>query len=95
MNPYYDVPEGKDIETAISLLSFFERKYVCSGICTPALFYYSLSLEKGIPTDTCLSYLKEEIGDSLTYLGVASVVTGVVILLIFIFQYALWCKYED
>jgi hypothetical protein len=48
-----------------------------------------------VPSATCLSYLKEEIGSSLTYLGVASIVVGIVILLIFICQYALWCKYED
>jgi hypothetical protein len=79
----------------MNLLNYFEQKYTCSGICSPALFYYSLPLTEGVPSATCLSFLKEEIGSSLTYLGVASIVVGIVILLIFICQYALWCKYED
>ena len=94
-NPWAKVPSGQKVETAIDVLSYFEDKYKCSGICKTALFYYSLPLADKIPKDTCVSHLKDEIGKSLTALGVASVVCGVVILLIFICQYALWCKYED
>lgn len=61
-SPYKDVPSRKTIETGVSLLSFFESKYACSGVCESALFFYSLDLNEGVPSSTCLSDIKEEIG---------------------------------
>jgi hypothetical protein len=66
------------------ILGYFENKYTCSGACRPALFYYSLDLSKGAPTKNCLSFLKEEIGASLNYLGIAALVCGFIMSLI-------WC----
>jgi hypothetical protein len=90
-----DIPKGKAIDTGIKILKYFEQKYECSGVCEPALFYYSLNLNKGIPSTTCLSYMKEEVGDGLKYLGITGIVTGITMFLIWIFQYALWRKYDD
>lgn len=83
------------IDTGIKIMTYFEEKYECSGVCTPALFYYGLSLSDGIPTTTCLSYMKEEVGDSMMYLGVTGIITGITMFLIWICQYALWRKYDD
>jgi hypothetical protein len=77
-----EVPTGVSIETGIKILKYFETKYQCSGICTPSLFYYHLELNEGIPSTTCLSYVKEEVGDSLSYLGITALVTGVMMFLI-------------
>ena len=63
-------------------------------MCSPALFFYSLNLSVGVPNKTCLSYMKEEVGDSLKYLGITAVVTGCIMFLIWICQYALWRKYD-
>jgi len=90
-----EVPYGPAMSTSISIISYFEAKYTCSGICTTSLFYTSLDLEKGVPSTTCLTYLKTEIGDSMQYLGVTAVVAGLIMFLIWIAQYALWRKYED
>jgi hypothetical protein len=38
--------------------------------------------------------MKEEVGDSLKYLGITAIVTGVTMFLIWICQYALWRKYD-
>jgi len=94
-NPYGAIPDSKVSGVAISVLSYFEQKYTCSGVCRPAFFFYSLPLSTGLPSENCLTYMKNEIGDSLKYLGLASTICGLVILLIFICQYALWCNYED
>lgn len=64
-------------------------------MCETSLFYYSLNLDMGIPHTTCLKYMKEEIGDNLKYLGYTGIVTGIVMFLIWIFQYALWRKYDN
>jgi len=37
------VKEGA-LNFAMDFASFFEGNYECSGLCTPALFYYSLPL---------------------------------------------------
>lgn len=90
-----DVPLSASIDVGINVLSYFEEKYTCSGICEPGLFYFSLDVAKGIPDQTCLSFAKEEIGSSLSYMGVTSVVCGIVCFFIWICQYALWRRYDD
>ena len=77
------------------MIKYFESKYVCSGICNSALFYYSLTVELGPPQVTCLRYLKEEVGDNLTYLGVSAILAGIVMFLIWLAQYSMWCKHDD
>ena len=68
----------------MTILNFFEKKYACSGICNPALFYYSLPISVGAPQIPCLVYLRAEIGDSLIYLGIVSILGGIIMGLI-------WC----
>lgn len=89
------MPNVVVMEAATAALTYFEAKYTCSGFCNPGLFYYSLDLTEGIPTTSCLIYLKTEIGDSLTYLGVTSIICGVLMCLVFAFQYMLWFPVED
>ena len=79
----------------MTILTFFEQKYACSGICNPALFYYSLSTSVGAPSIPCLVYLRSEIGDSLIYLGIVSILGGIIMGLIWCCQYAMWRKYPD
>jgi len=92
---YSYVPTGDIVDTGIKVIQYFEQKYKCSGICTTALFYYSLDLTKGIPRETCLKSLKEEVGDSMTWLGSCTLTVGVICLLIWFLQYVLWCKFDD
>lgn len=91
---YDNIPEGDVIDWAIKAITYFEGKYTCSGICNPGLFYYSLDVEAGPPTKSCLQFMKTEIGDRMTYLGVASLVIGILLLLVFLLQYCLWCRYD-
>lgn len=93
---YYDfVPNEYVMENALKSLLWFERNYKCSGICNPGLFYYSLDLSESVPEDACLLFLKTEIGDSLTFLGVTSIICGVLMCLVFVFQYMLWCPPDE
>ena len=46
------------LNTAFTILTYFESKYKCSGICKTALFYYSIDLSAGMPTQNCLIFLK-------------------------------------
>ena len=39
-------------------------------------------------------YLKEEVQNNLSYMGVSSIVAGIVMLFTFIFQYCLWADYD-
>jgi hypothetical protein len=79
-----DIPTGTNIDNAIKLITYFESKYTCSGVCKPALFYYTLNLDKGIPSTTCLMYLKTELGSSLSYLGITACITGAIMFCIWV-----------
>ena len=74
--------------------SFFEEQYQCSGLCTPALFYYSLDLEKGQPKKPCLLNLKDEVSNNLSYMGISSTLAGIVMLIAWCCQYNLWTKFD-
>jgi len=49
---------------------------------------------EGKPEKVCLMYLKDEVQSNLAYLGIASIVAGIVMLITFIFQYCLWADYS-
>ena len=86
-------PEMKD-NTAAKILTFFEKKYTCSGVCKTGLFYFYLDLSKGIPTETCILSIQSEVKESLSYLGITVLVSGLFMLIVWIFQYCLWRKFE-
>jgi len=58
------------------------------------MFYYALEVIEGKPDQVCLMYLKEEVQDNLSYMGVACIVAGLVMGFTFIFQYCLWADYD-
>ena len=78
------------LEMATGFMSYFESLYACSGICSTSQFFYSLDLSHGIPQNTCLFHLKEEINDSLTYISVTALLATAVLFLLWVVQYCLW-----
>ena len=83
------------IESAMKILGYFEGKYTCSGICSTPLFYYTLDLDLGRPSQICLTHLKDEIGENILYMGVTAVVAGVAMFWSWIVQYLLWAPYKQ
>jgi hypothetical protein len=69
---------------SFTILKYFEARYTCSGLCDPALFYYSLDMSEGVPMKSCLLYMKQEISNSLIALGIFACVTGFI-------MSVLWC----
>jgi len=87
--------EAKDSwSTVKDLVIFFEDTYDCAGICQPAIFYFSKSIELGLPTGSCVGNLKDELNDEFGGLGAATLVSGILLMLTFVFQYCLWYKYD-
>jgi len=37
--------ESEDYDDIVEYLEFFESEYSCAGICSPALFYFSVSVD--------------------------------------------------
>jgi len=89
------MPNPKVIDTGIKLLTYFEGKYKCSGVCNPGLFFFSVNISFGIPQTNCLGYAKQEIGNNMNYLGITAIVVGGILFFIWIFQYCLWRKFPD
>ena len=79
---------------AIDFANYFEKTYYCSGICESAIFYYALDITEGKPDKVCLMYLKEEVQNNLAYMGIASIMAGLVMMFAFVFQYCLWADYS-
>ena len=73
------------LSLAVDFANYFETTYQCSGICESAIFFYALEVIEGKPDKVCLMFLKEEVQSNLSYMGVASIVAGLVMLFTFIF----------
>jgi len=80
---------------SLSAFAPFEKKYMCSGICESSLFFFTLDVTEGMPTSTCLVQMQKEMGAQFYPIGVACIASGAVMLLIWLFQYALWLKYDE
>ena len=78
----------------MKFLDYFEKQFTCSGVCKTSMFYFTLKLEVGPPTTTCLTHMKEVISNNLTYMGMTSTVCGLIMIFTWICQYCLWRKYE-
>lgn len=94
LESYQTIAESTSYTTGLKFLEYFESQFKCSGICDTALFYWTRPITDGIPEQTCLTYLKDQIKDNLTYLGLVSIIAGIFTLFAFLVQYCLWKKFE-
>lgn len=94
MESYQKLVATNAYKTGLKFMNFFEAKFKCSGVCKPALFYWTRPLSDGRPTQTCMFYLKDAIKNNLTYLGIVSIISGGFTLFAFLTQYCLWKKYD-
>ena len=85
---------NEDYPRIVDYLGFFEENYSCAGVCRPAMFYFTRSIELGKPTGSCIGNLKEDLNSELAGLGYASLISGVLLMLTFICQYCLWYRYD-
>ena len=76
-------------------IKFFEEEYSCAGICSPALFYFYRSVSEGVPGDSCLLSIQDDLKTSLLGVGGAALASGIFLFFTFIFQYCLWRKYDE
>jgi hypothetical protein len=87
--------ETKAINGYIKLMTGLERRFSCSGVCQPGLFYFSLDVTTDLATDNCLQYVANEIGNKYIPVGLVSIISGIIMGLIWLFQYVLWCKFDE
>ena len=92
---YQAVAEESAFKTGVKFIKFFESQFKCSGLCRSSLFYWSRNVSDGRPVVTCMQYLKDAISSNLTYLGIVSIVAGLLTFFSFLVQYCLWKKYDD
>ena len=58
---YKEKFESEEFQGAMSFITYFEKSFSCSGICSSSMFYYTLSLSMGPPNTTCLAHMKEKV----------------------------------
>ena len=75
-------------------IEFFEDEYECAGICKPALFNWIQKVDEGKPIKSCVSAVKDDLTSSFMGLGIATLANGILLFLIWLFQYCLWKRYD-
>jgi len=93
--PNADNDQNKAVRGILKVMSSMENRFSCSGICQPGVFWYTKEVGTPIATQNCISYVQSEVGEKYTPVGFASVASGIIMSLIWLFQYALWCKFDD
>lgn len=93
--PKTDEDAAKSIRGLLKVMGSMEKRFSCSGICQPGVFWYTLNVGTPIATQNCISYVQAEISEKYTPVGLAAIASGVVMSLIWLFQYALWCKFDE
>lgn len=81
----------KPSEKYITLIKFIEDRYKCSGLCTPSLFYLTLSVKEGPPTQACLPPFIGEVAEPIGNLGSAMIASAVFFLLVIILVWPVCC----
>lgn len=95
---YYDIDELAQDSVPINednkkFISYFENKYKCSGFCKPPLFYYTVSINQGPPTQGCFDQIVTDVEDLLNGLGLGPMVAGCLLFFSFFCMYPI-CGYN-
>ena len=86
--------EKKETKMGIQALEYLEKNYQCSGVCETAMFFWSLKMEDGPPTETCNRHIKHFVSSNFKVLGIVTLLAGLVMLCLWCCQYNLWKKEE-
>ena len=77
-------------------MSVVEATFECSGFCTTNLFYFDQPISKGRPDGVSCTNKEQQIVDrAIAMVGIASLISGLILSCLFCWQYCLWKKYED
>ena len=93
--PAISEDDAKAMRGVIKVMEAMEARFSCSGFCQPGLFWFTKDVGTAPPTDNCLTYMMNEIGTKYTPVGATAIASGIIMSLIWLFQYALWCKYDE
>lgn len=82
------------MDAYLKIMTVLEKNSDCSGACTPALFWFSKSIDTQ-PKDACTKALGDELAGDYKIPGFVTIFASIIMLLIFCFQYTLWCDKGD
>jgi len=72
----------------------FENQSSCSGWCTPALFWFTKEIGTQ-PIDSCIKAIGASAGSGFAIPGFITIVASLIMLVIWLFQYCLWCEKKE
>ena len=79
----------------LAFMKEFEKKLDCAGVCKIPLFYTTLSIEIGKPTQDCVNAAVDKLQDSAKPAGVVALLTGLVLLIGMLGGFPLCQGYEE
>ena len=76
----------------VEVYSMLEEGLQCSGMCKPALFYFSKDISFGPPKTNCLLKMKQHVGLLLEAYAATSILCGLTVLILFFLHFSLYCR---
>ena len=77
------------------LYQYLEDEFNCSGICRPALFYFSNPISFGPPKNTCLKQVVTLFKNDAQPFAMMSIVTAVLFIVVFCLHFCLYDRPLD
>jgi len=84
----------KSMDAYMKVMRLLEPQYGCSGSCIPALFWFTKKINSK-PTEGCLLQVATDLSSTYVLPGWIAIVSSIIMFLIFLFQYTLWCDDAD
>jgi hypothetical protein len=83
------------MDSFLSVMSLMESEFACSGVCKPNLFWFTRPMTNPSPTVRCLDRMTDIVTNKFLVPGLALLVAGLTLFVLFIVQYFLWCNNEN
>lgn len=79
----------------LKIMGFLENKISCSGICQPAMTWYTKDITGPQPSFGCKKQSLAVIGGGYTIPGFILILSSIVILIVFFISARFWCEKKE
>lgn len=78
------------MDAYLKVMAVLEPQFNCSGMCAPALWWFTQQVSTQ-PQGPCLQMVSDNLAGTYTFPGACCIFVACMMMLVFIFQYTLWC----
>lgn len=91
-NSTFNADQVQQMNAFLKVTAMMESEFACSGVCQPNLFWFTRPVTNIPPTVPCLKTMTDIVSAKFTMAGVCLLIGSIFLLIVWFWQYCLWCK---